>query len=99
MSKVHKNHLPFSYHPAMGRVVGISQHVCQQTYPSASDPAFVTEDAVPAGPRTTADPLQGRPTTASRALPLQARLRVTGSNSSSMKVKSLQPGHASAPFG
>lgn len=51
MSRARKNHLPFSCLPATGQVVGISQHVCQQTYPSASDLAFVTEDAITAGPR------------------------------------------------
>lgn len=43
MSKAPKNHLPFSPHPAMGQVAGVSRRVCL-AYPSASDLALVTED-------------------------------------------------------
>lgn len=98
MPKAPKNHLPFSPHPAMGQVVGISQHVCQ-THPSAPDLALVTENTVPAGPCPTTDQFQHSPTAASRALPLQAHLCVMESNSSSKKLEVLPPGHAPSPLG
>lgn len=93
-----KNHLPFSPHPAMGQVAGISWCVCQ-TYPSTSHVALVTEDRVPARPCPTTDQFQWIPRASSRALLLQAHLCVMETNSSSQKLEVLPPGHTPAPLG